>query len=216
MSKLFITAAIIAVTLSGAGCSTLKTIDMPMAQREVPTAKADIGRTEQQKILSDGYAQMYGAVSAMALIDEGLLVKKETDAVRAFGERSAREGKTMKGEIKAFADAATWINLDETNYPAIEKMKQEAVQNDRLKSFLPLVGRSQTNFERTLLLSQSGVLNQMQHLAQVMLTIETDPERRKFLISARDRFSTLYEADIDLLNSDYFCADLAEESKKFR
>lgn len=170
----------------------------------------------QNIILENGYAQMYGAVSSLAWTDKVFLIRFETDQVEAFGKKLSKNAKDLKADLEYLAEKTPWLDLENTGMPEIENMKIAAVQKDRLKSLLPIIGRSQPNFERTLLLSNSGALNQMQHLTSVMLGIEHDKKRRAFLQKAYSVFSDLYEDDIELLNSAYFCHDTGAESKGFR
>jgi hypothetical protein len=209
----FVAGALIAMSMTA--CSTLGggvPSDKELAQR----SDSMPALTERQLLLENGYSQMYDAVKGLAWTDEIFLVKFETDRVETFGKNLAEAASQIGDELEMLAAATPWITLENDGLPEIENLKLEAVRKDRLESFLPLVGRSQSNFERTLLLSNSGALNQMQHLAEVLLEIETDPDRLAFLEETQSRFSDLYEDDILLLNEDYFCDNTAAESVDFR
>lgn len=187
------------------------------AKKNNSAATSDSPLSDNQiTILENGYAQMYGGVKSLGWTDKIFLIRFETDAVEAFGTKLTDDAKDLQDDLEYLADVTPWLDLNNTGMPEIENMKLKAVQKDRLKSFLPIIGRSQPNFERTLLLSNSGVLNQMQHLSTVMLDIEVDPHRRDFLKKAHSTFVELYEDNVVLLNRDYFCHNKGEESKGFR
>lgn len=171
--------------------------------------------SQQQTMLVNGYAQMHSTTKSLAWTDKIFLIKFESDKVEEFGKALSKSLKGISTEIEGLQKNAKWIDLKNTGAPEITKLKMDAVTKDRLKSFLPIVGRSKANFERTLLLSNSGVLNQMLHLAQVMIDVEDNEGRKKFLKRSEQIFSDLYKMNIQLLNDHYFCHDTSKESKSF-
>ena len=120
------------------------------------------------EFLNDGYSLLYQTVSGLRFSDDLLLVKSESDTVQKVEENIADTASDMRGELEQLAENYPAIDLERAPLPEIEVKKRSAVNNDRLASIAPLVGRSGPAFERTLLLSNSGALNQTSFLCNVM------------------------------------------------
>ncbi len=88
--------------------------------------------------------------------------------------------------------------------PEIEQRKQSAANRERVLSFAPLLGRTGPDFERTLLLTLSGGLNQLRFLTQVMAEQERNGDRAAFLNGAHDRLQQLYQQTLKLLSEQYY------------
>jgi hypothetical protein len=69
----------------------------------------------------------------------------------------------------------------------------------------PVVGKTGKAFERALLLSQVGVLNNIRFLAEVVKDAEKSEQRKVLLEEVRTRLNGLFQRVIDLLEQDYFC-----------
>ena len=159
------------------------------------------------EFLNDGYSLLYQTVSGLRFSDELLLVKAESDSVQKVEENIADTASAMRSELEELAENYPAIDLERTPLPEIEVKKRSAVNNDRLASIAPLVGRSGPAFERTLLLSNSGALNQTSFLCKVMAEKEPNEELRKYLERCEQRFSDLYDEVVVLLNKEYFIDD---------
>ena len=163
--------------------------------------------SRDNEFLNDGYSLLYQAVSGLRFSDDLLLVKSESDAVKNVEENIADTADTMRGELEQLAEDYPAVDIERSPLPEIEVKKRSAVSKDRLLSFAPLVGRSGAAFERTLLLSNSGALNQTSFLCKVMAEKEPDEQLRKFLEQCEQRFSDLYDEVVVLLNKEYFIDD---------
>lgn len=73
-------------------------------------------------------------------------------------------------------------------------------------------GASGADFERTLLFTLSGGLNQFRHLARVMAEEERSEQRREFLKTAEARMDELYNAMLKLLSERYYVHDTYESA----
>lgn len=166
--------------------------------------------TQAQIDISQGYAQLFQTANGLSNVNKLLYVKLESDAVDRFITDLSEDMATMAMATKAATRSAEWINLDDTGLPRIEQMKRSKSQFDRALGLAPAFGRTGADFERTLLLTLSGGLNQSRYLVRVLLELDTDEERKAFLKQARDTFDRLYDADVDLLNSRYFCTAAAD------
>ena len=187
----YLVAAIVMVALSA--CASMGKKDL--SERPV---------SEKNKVLSGGYAQLYEAASGLKYVDKLLLVKFETeefgDVIKAISDYAAELSEQLEKLDKDYPS----LSIDKTYLPEMEVAKRTAVQNDRIKDLAPIIGRTGKDFERTLLLTQSGALNQQRHLAEVMAEAETSEARRTFLNGVAKRYGELYRMDVRLLNKRYF------------
>ena len=68
----------------------------------------------------------------------------------------------------------------------------------------PLVGRSGAVFERSVLLSNSGLLDHSRHLCKAMADAEPDPNLKRLLLNAERHYSALYDEVVALLDQVHF------------
>ena len=155
-------------------------------------------------LLNDGYSLLYATVSGLRFSDDLLLVKFESDRLEKVIKDVSGYADTLKADLERVAKNYPAVRIDLKPLPEIEVEKRDAVNKDRLLSIAPVVGRSGPAFERTLLLSSSGALNQSQFLCQVMAEAEPDPNLKKLLLDAEKRFAGLYEEVVVLLNEVHF------------
>ncbi len=174
----------------------------PGADRESTTpAKRD------NSLLNDGYSILYETVSGLRFSDDLLLVKFESDRLEKVIKDVSSYSDTVKADLERIARDYPAVRIDRKPLPAIEVEKRDAVNKDRLLSIAPLIGRSGPVFERTLLLSSSGSLDQTRFLCQVMAASEPDPNLKLFLLGAEKRFAALYDEVVVLLNRVHFKHD---------
>lgn len=155
-------------------------------------------------MLNDGYSLLYGDVSGLANADKIFLVKFENDATQAVVTETADYMGELTGQLERVARDYPSIRLDLEPLPEIERETQAAATQARIKSFAPVVGRSGADFERTLLLTLSGGLNQLRHLARVMAEAERSAPRGALLRNAEDRLDALYAKIEQVLEDHYF------------
>lgn len=154
--------------------------------------------------LNDGYSLLYGDVSGLANADKIFLVKFENDATQKVVTETADTMGKLTGQLERVARDYPSIRLDLKPLPEIERETQAAAATARIKSFAPVVGRSGADFERTLLLTLSGGLNQLRHLARVMAEAERSDERSALLRGAENRLDALYAEIEHVLEDHYF------------
>lgn len=162
-------------------------------------------------LLNDGYSLLYSAVSGLRFSDDLLLVKFESDRLKKVIGDIASTSDRLRAELQRIARDYPAVQIDRDPLPAIEVAKRSAVNKDRLLSIAPVVGQSGPGFERTLLLSSSGALDQTRFLCQVMAQSEPDPNLKRFLLSAEQQFAGLYDAVVLLLNQDHFKHNTIEQ-----
>lgn len=106
--------------------------------------------------------------------------------------------------LEELAQADARLRLDDDGLPVVEQRKRDAVTRDRLLSFKPIRGRTGKNFERTLLLSESGALNQLQFLVQELDEADPDPRRSAFLKKTHRELKRVYAEVVALLEREHF------------
>lgn len=154
--------------------------------------------------LGYGYASLYGATRSLRHSDKIFLVKFESPPVeKVVSDLSETMGRITQ-RLEKLAAADPRINLEDDGLPVIETRKRDAVTRARLLSFKPLTGRTGTNFERTLLLSESGALNQLKFLVAELDAADSDPQRSAVLKEIHRDLVRLYEDVVGLLDRQYF------------
>jgi hypothetical protein len=157
-----------------------------------------------QRELNYGYASLYDSARGLRHSDKIFLVKFESEACQAVvKDLSDAMGRIAKNLEALDRDDAA-LRLDDDGMPELETRKRDAVTRDRLMSFKPVNGRTGMNFERTLLLSESGALNQLQFLISELDAADPDPRRSAVLKEAHAEVVRLYGRVVNLLNREYF------------
>lgn len=165
-------------------------------------ANAHEGLSEQQ--LNYGYASLYNSVKGLRHSDKIFLFKHESEAVEAvIKDLSDSMGRITAG-LEELAQADARLRLDDDGLPVVEQRKRDAVTRDRLLSFKPIRGRTGKNFERTLLLSESGALNQLQFLVQELDEADPDPRRSAFLRKTHREMKRVNADVVGLLEREHF------------
>jgi hypothetical protein len=200
-SKLVLLAiAAAAVAWPGAGAAA-KPVDRPALQ---PRELKNLSQTERDRVLSQGYAQLYDAAKGLRWLDEFLAVKFESEPTRKVIGDLARYSTELKAQLDDLVARYPSLSLDDDGLPLMERNKRKAQQADRAKTLAPLVGAHGADFERTLLLTESGALNQLRFLAGAIADAETNPSRREFALGVQRRFDELYLEVVKLLDQRFF------------
>ena len=155
-------------------------------------------------MLNDGYSLLYGNVSGLEIVDKILYVKIANDETRTVVDAISDYSAELSEELEMLSKDYPSIRIDLDPLPEVEKAKQAAAQKERVLSFAPIVGRTGPNFERTLLLTLSGGLNQLRFLCQVIAEEETNDQRQAIVLAAGDKFKELYLDTLELLNTKYY------------
>ena len=189
------------------GCGSLSG-DAPQAKADskddAAAERASNTGDTQLDLLNQGYSLLYADVSGLKLVDKLLLVKFESDQTHKVVTAISDYAGELAGQLEALAKRYPSLRIDLKPLPEIEQRKQAAAQKARVLSFAPVVGRTGRDFERTLLLTLSGGLNQLRFLAKVTADEERNDERRKLLIGAQQHFLELYKQTLKLLNARYY------------
>jgi len=164
----------------------------------------NLSEADRNRVLSQGYAQLYDAANGLRWIDEILLVKSKSDATRKVIDDLATYSSQLKVQLEELARNYPSLTLDDDGLPLLERNKRKAQKIDRAKTLLPFTGAHGADFERTLLLTVSGTLNQLRFLAQALADAEKSAPRREFVLGAKQRFDGIYVETVKLLDRDFF------------
>jgi hypothetical protein len=161
---------------------------------------------EQRNVeLSRGYAALYDAAKGLRWLDELLLLKFESDDTQRVLTDLARYASRLKGELEKVAKDHPSLSLDDDGLPQIERRKRALQQRDRVKTLAPVTGAVGSDFERTLLLTQSGAINQLRFLASALAEAEKGSPRHAWILGVEREFDRHYVAVVRLLDRRFFC-----------
>lgn len=164
----------------------------------------ELSPADRRRALSQGYAQLYDAVSGIRLLDELLLLKLESDETQRVLTDLAEYSTKLRGELESWSRALPWLSLEDDGLPLIEQKTREAQERDRIRALAPVVGASGDDFERTLLLTYSGTLNHLRFLAQALAEAEDNIRRCRHVRGVQRQLDRRYVAMVQLLDRRFF------------
>jgi hypothetical protein len=167
-------------------------------------AADDEARTNQE--LSYGYGQLYKTTSGLKHLDKVNYVKVTSEKIEALVTAIADAARQVTRDLEGLDEQYPSLQIDDPGLPRLELKRRSAIAWDQIFTMAPIVGQSGKPFERTLLLSQLGVLNNLRFLAEVIKDAEKSAARKRVVTEIHRRFEGLYHRVLDLLEHDYFCA----------
>ncbi|CAN5168909.1 hypothetical protein BH24PSE2_BH24PSE2_14680 [soil metagenome] len=162
--------------------------------------------------LARGYALLYELVSTLRHANKAFLVKFEADDVQALTNEVSGTLTKMTGKLERMAAGEAGFDLEDTGTPKFASEARKAMSLARIKSFAPIMGKTGTDFERTLLLTQAGQLNQARYLSELLAEAEANADRREFVKGINEKFDQLYSRVNQLLEERYYCDPKTESS----
>ena len=96
------------------------------------------------------------------------------------------------------------VNMKLDALPVIEQRTRGGMTNDRLLSFAPGVGLTGESFDRRMLQTLEGTLNQLRFMAKALADEEPEPSLKQIATTAHNRFEQLYDRVLNLLDEKYF------------
>jgi hypothetical protein len=158
----------------------------------------------QREMLSEGYSLLYADATKIDRVELVLYVKAESQEFNTVITAISAYGEELKEDLERLAADYPGVRIDLVPLPEMEQRKRFAIGQDRVLQFIPFGGDGRVEYERTMLISLSNALNHESHLCRVMATEEPDPGLKKFLLDAEQRYVTLYERALQLLDRDHF------------
>lgn len=155
-------------------------------------------------MLSEGYSILNydaGVFSRARLI---LYTKIETDEFDDLITAVSAFGKKLHTDLKRIDRDYPGVRLDLDPLPELEKRKRRATAIDKGLRFVPVVGASGAEYERTVLISLANGLNQERHLVMELADAETDAGLRDFLRGVQPKMDALYERAESLLRKHHY------------
>lgn len=156
---------------------------------------------QKQRALNEGYSLLYDIVSKQGLAEKILLIKFESKEVKAVIKGVADAAERIQKGLDEMAKKDPRLELKLQPLPLMEVETRKSANFERVKD---LLGTSGKEFERLLLLTQSGVLNSERHLSKVLSEKETDKERKAFMQDAYRQIDEQYRKVVQLLEAQYF------------
>jgi len=161
-----------------------------------------VAAEREHRTIAEGYSLLYGIASQQKEMKKLLLVKVESDPVDRMISDIADYTGELCAQLEDMARRYPALTIDTQFLPEVEVKSRESLTSATTATFLKTSGRE---FERELLLKQRTALEQEQHIAKVMVGIETAEERRAFWRGVDKRFGEL-RSDLEaLLRNTYFC-----------
>jgi hypothetical protein len=192
---------IISIMAMTVGCTS---DNKPMVPERSTNSLSD-SESAKNKELSYGYGQLYKTASGMKHVKTALHVKVVSRTVTALVEDISNYTEKLTGQIEQLDSDYPALRIDDPGLPELEIKRRKAVVWDQVFLMAPIQGKTGKAFERALLLSQAGVLNNLRFLTQVIKDDEKRNQRKTFLTEAHARLDDLYQRVVDLLEREYFC-----------
>jgi len=170
-------------------------------------------REQGRRTISEGYSLLYFAVSEQKWADKVLLVKFESADLERVVTRIAKYAAALKPRLEDLAKRYPAIHLEPPPPTEVEQRARRAQYHERLRDMLGASGR---DFEREMLLTQYASLDELRHLAAVMVEVETGENRRTFWKEVQTEFDAEYGGVLDLLRRRHFRTEPGRVSRERR
>jgi hypothetical protein len=158
----------------------------------------------QRAILNEGYSILYDHVSSLAKLDLIFIIKSESEPVNELTNDVTSYADSLRTTLERVAQDYPAVNIELDPVPEIEKRTRGAVTKDRVLSFAPVVGLTGESFDRRVLQSQEGLLNQLRFMAKELANEEPEASLKEIWTNAHTRFEQLYARVLDMLREKYY------------
>ncbi len=132
-----------------------------------------------------------------------------TEAVKDLEDISKTFQKKFDDLKKDYPD----LRFDETGRPKVLEIKRKEQGKDRIKTFLPIVGKTGPDFERDFLLYLSGSLNELHYLSKNLAEMEPNEGLKKFLGEIESETKRVDNRMQKILNKKFFKHNTYKEEK---
>jgi hypothetical protein len=139
--------------------------------------------------LSAGYSLLYELVSKEKQASLVSIIKKESPGLKSLLERISDTSKATAKELETVARMKPPLNLKATRLPRIEQATRESIQKETSKEVLHSKG---VNLELNMVSSQLAGMNYAAHLARSLAMVESNTQRREFLLRTDRKFTDLH------------------------
>jgi hypothetical protein len=187
------------------GSAALQTADAAQPQRQEearPKQKAD--PENQRAILNEGYSLLYSELNNASKVDLLFLVKSEAQPVNEVTTAVTAYVDTLKATLERVARGYPAVDIELDPIPVMEQRKREGITKDRLMSFAPVAGLKDENFDRRVLQTLEGMLNQLRFLTKAIAEEEPEPSLKQIATTAQKKFEQLYGQVLAMLTDKYY------------
>jgi hypothetical protein len=167
-----------------------------------PQQKAD--PQDQRKILNEGYSLFYSQLDDLSKFDLIFLVKSETEPVDEVTTAVTEYADALKRTLDRVATDYPAVDIALDPLPVFEQRTREGITKDRLLSFAPLVGLTGESFDRRMLQTLEGTLNQLRFLAKALADEEPEPSLKQIATTAHNKLDQLYDRVLNMLIDKYY------------
>jgi hypothetical protein len=167
-----------------------------------PQQKADV--QNQRKILNEGYSLLYKQLNDVSKIHLIFLVKSETKPVNEVTTAVTEYVDALKSTLDRVARDYPAVDIALDPLPVMEQRTREGVTKDRILSFAPIVGLTGESFDRRVLQTLEGSLNQLRFLTKALADEEPEPSLKQIATTAHNKFEQLYGRVLDMLTETYY------------
>ncbi len=165
---------------------------------------AGFSAPKNSEILINGYSELYSNFETMTMSDLIITFKFESDKVEKLSSKVTSLGEKMTKDLKALKKKSSWLKLNDEGQSKFSKKVSEVSKERRVMGLMPLIGKDQKAFERSLLFLY-GVLAQSNiDKIKVLKQLETDQDRIQFLTLANKKLQDLDSQASTMLEKYYF------------
>ena len=170
--------------------------------------------SEDQKQRNYGYAIIYNAFDQLQWADTIIGLKINSKPLTEIVKDLEDISKTFQKKFDEIAKDYPDLRYDDTGRPKILEMKNKEQGKDRIKTFLPIVGKTGPDFERNFLLFLSGSLNELHYLSKNLAEMEPNEGLKKFLSEIESETKRVDNRMQKYLNKKFFKHNTYKEEEK--
>ncbi len=177
------------------------------ASHKAPEPKQSTQKKEGEMSLDESthrYAVVYNAFDDFKWLERLLMLKMESKEVHDVVEDLSDTGKKIKERLDELQKGYPNLSFEDKDRSEVSKHKGKLQTEDRLKSFLPLVGKQGPDFERSLLLFVANTTNELKYRLQALADLEKNPSLKRFDEDMHDQAMRLEDRALKILNEKHF------------
>jgi uncharacterized protein (DUF2164 family) len=140
----------------------------------------------------------------MQKLNLALTLKKENQQIHDTVKNLTETTKGFKNKFDELKKDYPNLNFDDTGRPVVLEKKGKAQGKERTSEYMPIVGKTGKEYERSLLLFLATALNELKFISQEMGTMEKNEGLQKFLAEINSNMTRLEDSVLKILNERYF------------
>jgi hypothetical protein len=173
-------------------------------QKEDPQPLQKADAHDQRKVLSEGYSILYSELGNLSKVHLIFLVKSEAKPVGELTTDVTEYSDALRKTLERVAKDYPAVDIKLDPVPVIEQSARDALGKDRIKSFAPVVGLTGESFDRRVLQTLEGMLNDLRYVAKAVADEEPEPSLKQISTTAYNKLDELYKRVVALLDEKYY------------